>query len=85
MEDWYEPPEIEAKRKECFDFVSSVEGNALTLDAIVKELRDISGPKHRFARMELELAINHLNMAVLILNDAVSREVSDLIKEVSDD
>ena len=83
MEDRYEPPEIEAKRKECFDFVSRVEGNVLTLDAVAKELRDIAEPKHRFARMELELAINHLNIVVLMLNDAVNQEVSDLIKEAN--
>ena len=74
---------IEAKWKECFDFVSRVEGNALTLDAIVKELRDTTRPKHRTARMELELAINYLNMAVLMLNDAASLEVSDLIEEAN--
>ncbi len=84
MEDWLEPPEIEAKRKECFDFVSCVNVNIVLLDAVGKELRDAEKPNNRIARNELMLALGHLDTAVLMLNDAVSREVAHLIEEVND-
>lgn len=83
MEDWHELHEIEAKRKECFDFVSSVESNVLILDAIVKELRDAEKPNDRIARNELMLALGYLDIVVLMLNDAVDQEIAHLIKEVT--
>lgn len=84
LENWHEPPENEAKRKECFDFVTCVNGNVLLLDAIGKELHGTVKLSNRIARNELTMAIDHLNLAVLMLNDAVSREVAHLIEEVGD-